>query len=581
MVDSTGLFSFLAGPDPNATTNYPAMEARRRMALALMAGNARKPYPKTLGEGLSAIGDALGQRAMMSQLAQQEAGFQRQSGALLAPPPAAAAGTPQKTSFNAPAASAAPVMAADDETDDGGNVQTAADTSAPGQAGPVLASDTGPPAVNPRDLVTAALMQQRPGMVPQPNPTGPGDQPPDTIPSQPTADLPGGRPMSDQRLALADTGTMSDAGPILPSKLMANAMPTDIQPAPPMPSEIRRMPQQIAQATPSLPDSQMPPAVPSPETPPQPYTPPPNAGPLPAPPPIPAKGDPQLYKERQLQQAKVLGDPMATAALQSQVDLMEQARQENYKNLLNQWEYRSKLPAATLQQREAELALAKKVQDEELSQRLGNVNPANFEAMLNKNHEALSGLPAATNAIRLARDLNEKMYHGSAAEFDTTVAKLANTIGIPLDPRVAATEKFKVVMTALLGQGRKGVEGTGTQSNAELDLLIKSIAADPRLTGETIASSLDNVEKMNLQGALQHQQLVRRFAGDDPNRQSSVYGMYGVPGGMANLVPQGAVDKLKKNMTNPDGSINTNAHREFDNAFHTPGLSREILRMRR
>jgi Phage tail lysozyme len=69
------LFSWNAN-DPSGT-NYPALEARRKIALQLIARD-KKGYPKNIGEGLTSLGDALGEIGMMRGLQQQEAAYQRQ-----------------------------------------------------------------------------------------------------------------------------------------------------------------------------------------------------------------------------------------------------------------------------------------------------------------------------------------------------------------------------------------------------------------------------------------------------------------------------------------------------------------------
>jgi hypothetical protein len=120
-----GLFSFFAGAPANSPTSYQGMEARRRIALQLLA-NSKKGYPKTIGEGLTAVGDAIGDRAVLNQLAQQEAAYQKQAaaaGAGLIPSEAQTPGpsssedttppAPARTSYASPESDtqAAPVLA--------------------------------------------------------------------------------------------------------------------------------------------------------------------------------------------------------------------------------------------------------------------------------------------------------------------------------------------------------------------------------------------------------------------------------------------------------------------------------------
>ena len=111
-----GMFDFLAGAAPDDPRSAQALEMRKKIALA-MIGRDRKGYPKTLGEGLTAIGDALGERAQvnaaMSQLAAREDYVRKNptpspesliSGAAAAPAPA----PPPRVSDASDAAAAPP-----------------------------------------------------------------------------------------------------------------------------------------------------------------------------------------------------------------------------------------------------------------------------------------------------------------------------------------------------------------------------------------------------------------------------------------------------------------------------------------
>ena len=72
-----GLFDFLAN-DTSGPGSYQAMDARRKIAIALMSQRS-KGFPKNIGEGLTAVGDAIGERRMMNELARQEAAYQKQA----------------------------------------------------------------------------------------------------------------------------------------------------------------------------------------------------------------------------------------------------------------------------------------------------------------------------------------------------------------------------------------------------------------------------------------------------------------------------------------------------------------------
>ena len=75
-MSDTGLFSFLANAPTGSPGSYQALETRRKIALQMLA-NQRKGYPKNIGEGLSAIGDAIGERGVMKRMEEQQAAFDK------------------------------------------------------------------------------------------------------------------------------------------------------------------------------------------------------------------------------------------------------------------------------------------------------------------------------------------------------------------------------------------------------------------------------------------------------------------------------------------------------------------------
>jgi hypothetical protein len=105
-----GMFDWLANEPSNSPVSYPAMEARRKIALQLMANRQRKGYPKTLGEGLTAIGDSLAEVGAVRALQQQEAAYQKQASAAAegAVPGEARATTPPVTRSVGPQSEAEP-----------------------------------------------------------------------------------------------------------------------------------------------------------------------------------------------------------------------------------------------------------------------------------------------------------------------------------------------------------------------------------------------------------------------------------------------------------------------------------------
>jgi hypothetical protein len=76
-------------PQEVAQLGYSQMELRKKIALAMMARSRSKGYPKNIGEGLTAIGDSLGDIGLMHSLERQQAEMDEQRRRQMdeAPPP--------------------------------------------------------------------------------------------------------------------------------------------------------------------------------------------------------------------------------------------------------------------------------------------------------------------------------------------------------------------------------------------------------------------------------------------------------------------------------------------------------------
>src|SRR5262245_38131471 len=67
-------YFFTAQPNQaQGIPSYDQLQMRRKLALALAA--QKRPYPKTIGEGLTALGEGWADRQMMNRLAEQEAQY--------------------------------------------------------------------------------------------------------------------------------------------------------------------------------------------------------------------------------------------------------------------------------------------------------------------------------------------------------------------------------------------------------------------------------------------------------------------------------------------------------------------------
>jgi hypothetical protein len=177
------------------TNNAVNPQVRQAIALAMLS-RKQQPYPKTVGEGLSAIGNSLGDVGMMRRLEASDIAAQKigAAGADEAPPaatPAPPAATPAPQASAAPttqtsdagsAAGAVPrIMAMSDDSDEAPAQPVATPQPA---AGPSVQEATAANSlVNPqRNAMANALVQQAAGG-PQANPTVAGDSPVSQVPS--------------------------------------------------------------------------------------------------------------------------------------------------------------------------------------------------------------------------------------------------------------------------------------------------------------------------------------------------------------------------------------------------------------
>jgi hypothetical protein len=163
--------SYLLWPDQQQQQMTPEALAMRQKLLLAQAGQ-RRPFPKTLGEGLSALGDALGQRIAMNRLSSQENAsaqydLARRRGVL--PGAAVPAATPAQRQ-PPPAAVAPPAVVQPPQQQSSAN--TDPDTT--------QTADTDPDPGVARDNIATALLAPTAQGVPQQNPTEPGPEAPDT-----------------------------------------------------------------------------------------------------------------------------------------------------------------------------------------------------------------------------------------------------------------------------------------------------------------------------------------------------------------------------------------------------------------
>jgi len=124
--------TYAFGSEPGANTN---LDLRRRIALSMLS--QKKGFPKNLGEGLTAIGDAIGDRGLMSRVEREDAQAQAAARAL---------GAGFIPSGGSPSTNAAPVV--NEGTDTVAEVPRALTPVEPNQPSEMLSEDSRMPGLN-------------------------------------------------------------------------------------------------------------------------------------------------------------------------------------------------------------------------------------------------------------------------------------------------------------------------------------------------------------------------------------------------------------------------------------------------
>jgi hypothetical protein len=609
----------MAGPfDDLVTGNVPitpeGMALRQRMALA-MIGRDRKGYPKNPGEGLTAIGDALGERSQMNQLVAQMSQLERASAnrgvrpAVLPAAPAAVPGS-NDPSTGQQSAAPAPVQTADAAPWlTGGQVSLPPpQASASGSPFPDVAQDTAD--ASPQLPPTAPPVQDASVSPPQQDLSYP--QTAANIPSDIVSDVPdpgvqrASLPPPDPNIRARIAGALQarqggpQQNPMLagqsPASIPSTFSPDDLGSPPDLNNRPIEMPNiQLAQAQPpyqrgslrevpitgikpsGAPSEPVPEAPKQPRTEEMPYVPPKFEKP-------PRMADPG---SQEIDYMKAANDPGVLPSYQKQYAAealrMAEKRKLDHDQAMKAYESRDFM-LKQAQERAAKDAETKlnlqKLEDEKqqrqyterIQRHLGGRNPATIEENLYKSRASVANIPAITQSLQRVNAVVDKMYTGPTADVNTFLSQLLPTFPGGFDPaKGTATQQFRTAMTDIMAAHRAAVVGPGSQSGPELALLQKSTASDAKLNIDTIKESLQAAERLMIKTAIAHQQEVHNYAGNfDADRTRSVFGSFGVPG-MIDVVPPRTVGKLMQHADDKQ------AKDDFDETYHTPGLADRLI----
>jgi hypothetical protein len=493
-------YAFSGSAPAGDPSSFSALENRRKIALAMMARD-RKGYPKNVGEGLTAIGDAIGERSQLSQLDAQQAAYDKWNAdhppplasTLMQQPPPAATG---------PRAEVSPQLAPGAQP-----VQTA-EVAAPWQQTAAAANDA--------------------------------YQPADALP--PVQDA-GGAP----QMASADTGTLSDAPPVgaptgqpNPAAVRASiaqlvnprqgvppqnpllgggqspaAMPSTVSPDPSLlgsPLEAEQNPPRpfkVAQApgtAPSIPEiNRVTPPVTMP--PPGPVQQPPNA----------------RYNQMELKGADLeqwgnqRGDPRAIAQGQllqkigkeqrdrENADLQKKYELDRQQEMQRVLEQEKAQQGKGLAQQQLEEATTKAADLKRTNRFGGSVPYQQFIGDMSKSYDATHQLSSTLPTIQQAKQALAQSYTGKGAEIKLDANKMLRTLGVPGDYTPAvATELLQSRMKAIAGGMIKSTVGSQNISDADRDFVEAAYAGKISMEPESLRRLLSIAEDTTIRSINRH-----------------------------------------------------------------------------
>jgi hypothetical protein len=491
-------YAFNGNAAPADPSSYRALDLRRQIALAAMAQGGRKGYPKNLGEGLSAIGDAIGERSQLSALNQQLAGYDKY--VRDNPEPKASdllrqQDQPQQRSEVAPA------------------VQTADVAPPPSAAVPAIAQ--------------AAAVND-------------AYQPADALP--PVADA-GGAP----QMAALNTGTMNDAAPVgVPTgqpnpaavrDSIASLMQTQRQGVP------QPNPMLAGQAPAGLPSAFSPADLGSPPEaannrpivapniqvagPPQAATAPPSGEP---PQPREAPHNPLELQGADLQQRGLRsGDRDMAARGEALMRMGKDIRDKQNADAMEKY----KLNYQTWQSRSNPIAIEEakiKAQEADVANRFGGAVPYHrFVEDMSKSYDATQQLSNTMPTLRQAKQALAQSYTGSGADLKLDAGKMLRQLGVPGDytPEVA-TELLASRMKAIAGGMIKSTVGSQNISDADRDFVEKAYSGKISMEPESIRRLLSIAEDTTIRSINRHNDRLHSVA-SDPEKDKPLRNQYRVP----------------------------------------------------
>lgn len=516
--------------------NDPRVNAALRQKIAMSMLASKKGYPKNIGEGLTSIGDALGDIGTMRKLAQFDLGQQDKVNAdYTATPPEAPSGSPttqpqrHATTYGqdegyepAPTQSAAivpsrgtsPLTTAPSQPASMLRGNLPADLTAPtatlrdlappvpaqtvaglgggpgpatpppsGQAVPTLgpqsaAQGVGGPAVSPRDAIAAAMVQKPPVMAAD-----------DAAPPQTSFNAPNFLPMPQQGPAAPSPGNQISAAPPIGAPIKAQGAPAQPVPNPgyvtPNPGPVP----QVAQEPMGPREFQLKQLIAN--NPGNPY--------------YATKLGPEL---KQLEDARALRQTQQMKQFESNQILQRSLVEQGAKDRGTQVERINKDAESQLTQRKAVYEIGKMKDEADVRRQFQNMDPSVAYKMLEdtkKSADAGRGSLIAVNRIRDA--IEGGAIFGSGADWKLSAAKAVTAMGFADKGDVIAnTEVIKSQVAPIVSQILKATVGTN------------QISENDRRFAENAAGGNINLDEKSVRRIMDFIGQNSRFAVDTHNK---------------------------------------------------------------
>lgn len=256
-----------------------------------------------------------------------------------------------------------------------------------------------------------------------------------------------------------------------------------------------------------------------------------------------------------------MGDPNIVQQGQSLIDFGARQRQQQLESAVRAYQDQVAAPGRELERQQRELELAK-------GKAFGGIDQAVLFRPIEESSKAVAGLPGAQTSIRQARDLADNMFTGSAAPTQLALKKMLASAGFPVDPKISGTEDFQASIKRIMTGLRPALVGNANISDADIRLVEGAAGGDIRMEKKSITDILGALERLNVGAAIGHQRKLEAVAGDDPQRQSVLFGAFGLP--MESIVPRQAIELLRSQPT-PE------VMEQFNKKYRTPGLAQRIL----